>query len=156
MATGLKVENVDHNHAVGHTDQVIFVMWRHHTTLEAVRGLTPITEMLNERGATGILTVVEKGATLPSSEARAELASSLKTARSMVCSALVFEGDGFRAAAVRAITTTIYQLAKPPFPLRVFATVEQAAHWMESFQVNIEADGVIASVGELRAALDQH
>lgn len=149
----MKVATADHNHAVGHTERVLFTMWRRDTTLDAVRALAPVTQQLSRLG-TGSLTIVERGASLPSSKARTELASALRAERTMLCSALVFEGDGFRAAAVRAITTGIYQLAKPPFPIRVFANVMEAAEWMESFPLNVKASQVVASVNKLRSALD--
>lgn len=86
---------------------------------------------------------------------RDELAKVLRgVSTSVACSALVFEGGGFRAAAVRAITTTINQVARQPFPHRVFATVDEASLWMGSLSEQLNADHLQNEMQQVRRALD--
>lgn len=129
-------------------------LWRRETTPSAVQALYDVTARLGT--PSGMLTVVEANAALPNSQVRAAVANVLRdSARSVVCSALVFEGEGFRAAAVRAITTTISQLARAPFPHRVFGTVEEAARWLESIEPQLSAAKLCEDLRRLREALDE-
>lgn len=81
--------------------------------------------------AVGVITIVEQNAPLPSAEARRAMAEFLSTRRGRIAaSAVVFEGAGFRAAAVRGVVTGLTLVAQQPFPHRVFAVVKDAAAWI--------------------------
>ena len=77
-----------------------------------------------------MVTIVEQGAPLPSTQARTVTAEILRTAPIRL-SAMVFEGQGFGAAAVRGVITGIGLLARTPYPHRTFATVTEAVSWIE-------------------------
>jgi hypothetical protein len=88
--------------------------------------LKPSIERVKLANPAGIamLTVLEPSAQMPTAEAREALPQLFKdVAKGISCSALVFEGVGFRAAAVRALTTTFNMITSQPFPHRVFADV---------------------------------
>ncbi len=104
-----------------------------------------------------MVTVVEAAAEMPDAGARDELARLFRSlSTSVICSALVFEGDGFRAATVRALTTTINLVARQPFPHKVFATVGDAAKWMGTFAaLKASAERVVDHVAEARRSLDR-
>jgi hypothetical protein len=126
----LREGHIDRDHVVGTWRNVFINVWRHQTEERAVLNLKPVIEALKAAHPAGIamLTVVEPDAELPTPGARRELPKLLKdVAQGVACSALVFEGVGFRAAAVRALTTTFTMLASPPFPHRVFSDVSGAA-----------------------------
>ena len=92
---------------------------------------------------------------VPSAAARAELARTFEIlGDTIACSALVFEGDGFRAAAVRAIATTISQVSRSPFPHRVFSSIEKAGEWMETYSIGISSSQLVRDVGHVRNAMD--
>jgi hypothetical protein len=64
------------------------------------------------------------------SETRAELNLMLRRGTGYIrCSTVIFEGTGFRAAALRGIVAGLVMLARVPFPHQVFAKVEAAADW---------------------------
>lgn len=104
-----------------------------------------------------MVTVVEAAADMPDSAARDELARLFRSlSASVVCSALIFEGDGFKAATVRALTTTINLVARQPFPHRVFATVADAAKWMGTYAaLKTSAARIGEHVADARHSLDQ-
>jgi hypothetical protein len=125
----LEVAHVDDNHIVGTWRNVFLCLWRHETHAGAIRNLKPVIERVKAANPAGaaMLTVVEPKASMPTPEARDELPRLFKAVGvGIACSGLVFEGIGFRAAAVRALTTTFNLLAAQPFPHRVFAKVSEA------------------------------
>lgn len=153
----LKIEVIDHEHAVATGDSSMLCLWRGETTHQAVLQLHSITSSLTKRtpNKIGYLTVVERGAAMPSGVVRDELAKVLRGVGPRVaCSALVFEGGGFLAATVRAITTTLNQVARQPFPHRVFATVSEASTWMASLSPELNEKGLENEMLQLRRALD--
>jgi hypothetical protein len=77
-----------------------------------------------------LLTVVEAGAPLPTAQARAALARLLHQNPHLIRSAVAFEGSGFRAAAVRAVATSIAVLAQHQFPHRIFPAAGEALRWL--------------------------
>jgi hypothetical protein len=126
---GLEVVHTDRDHIVGTWRNVLVCIWRHETQGSAIRNMKPVIDRLKSTNPAGVamLTVLEPNASLPTTEARDELPKLFKdVAKGMACSALVFEGVGFRSAAIRALTTTFNLLTAQPFPHRVFATVTEA------------------------------
>ena len=66
-----------------------------------------------------------------STDVRLALADYLSGCRGkMVLSAVVHEGSGFRAAAVRSVVTGLAMMANLPYPHKVFANVDDAARWL--------------------------
>ena len=121
--------HIDRDHVVGTWRNVFVSLWRHRTEEHAIFNLRPVIQAVQAAHPAGIamVTVLEPNAELPTPGARQELPKLFKdVASGMACSALVCEGEGFRAAAVRALTTTITMLAAQPYPHRVFPTVAAA------------------------------
>lgn len=129
LALDLAVAHADHDHVVGTWRNVFVCVWRHETHAAAVRNLKPVIEALKAENPRGIamLTVLESGAAMPTAEARKELPTLFQdVAKGIACSGLVFEGEGFRAAAIRALTTTFNLVAAQPFPHKVFSGISGA------------------------------
>ncbi|HZS40192.1 MAG TPA: hypothetical protein VFF06_25350 [Polyangia bacterium] len=103
-----------------------------------------------------LLNIVEPSAPAPPSEVRGALARILtEFGHELKCSAVVHEGSGFRAAAVRGVVTGLTLLARQPFPHKVFATVDEASAWMtdtlhKSFGWTVTAVDLIDAVNDLR------
>ena|SRR5258706_8711818 len=133
-------------------------IWRVNTTIEGVRVLKAgFAKFAAEHpGGVGLLTIVEPRAPLPPSDARDALAAYLaEAAASIKYSAVVFEGDGFRAAAVRGVVTGLTLLARPPYPHKVFANVQQAVGWfsanfMDGNKPVVGTVEMVAAINELR------
>jgi hypothetical protein len=74
------------------------------------------------------------------------------------CSAVVYEGDGFRAATLRAVVTGIALLSRPLYPHVVFASSISAVNWTArhfSQDGPAWAEQMRNAVDELRVALDR-
>jgi hypothetical protein len=120
------------DHAFGTWHHLVIVVWKRETTVRALMSIGALVRALaKERGTqVGLLSIVEDGAPLPSAEARKVTAEQLHGAP-INLSAMAFEGQGFRAAAVRGAITGIGLLARTPYPHRTFGTVKDAAVWIE-------------------------
>ncbi len=123
---------------MSHDDDVMLVewkcfaiaCWRRETRATAVQLLAKLVAQLGKAHPSGIGLMQLVSASARPPEARAELSQLLETSAQWVrCSSLVVVGEGFRMAAARALAATLIQLARPPFPHKVFASVEQAATW---------------------------
>jgi hypothetical protein len=114
-------------------ERLVLAVWRRNTTVAAVRrGDQVLAQHARECGQrVFLLTVVEENSPLPPLDARVELAECLRRASTIVArSALVFEGEGFRAASVRAVVAGISLFSRPEYPHRVFASVGSAARFL--------------------------
>lgn len=119
---------VDPNYACGAWRSFYFVLWRHLTELPACQ---LIHKTMYEFGpkhplGIGVLTVVEAHAPMPPAASRSEMAATLRGGSFIRASAVAFEGEGFRAAAVRGVITGLTAMARQPFPHKVFARVGDA------------------------------
>jgi hypothetical protein len=113
--------------------EVFVVIFHHETTVSAAVTLRKeYTAFAAQHPAgTGLLTIVEPDAPMPSSDAREALADFMNDNRqSILVSGVAYEGSGFRAAAVRSVVTGLTMLARQPFPHKVFPTLEDASQWM--------------------------
>ena len=108
-------------------------LWRGQTTVGAMRRASQLlTQHVERRQAPVLLlTVVEENAPLPPLEARMELVAFLKAANHLVeRHAVVFEGEGFRAASIRAVVAGVALFSRPEYPYRIFGSVGAAARFL--------------------------
>jgi hypothetical protein len=110
------------DYALASWQQIFAVIWRRDTTVEGgehLRSACTAFARTQPRGI-GLLTVVESGAPLPPGPARRAIADFLAEGSAFIkCSAVVFEGSGFRAAAVRSVVTGLTLMARQAYPHRV-------------------------------------
>jgi hypothetical protein len=99
-----------------------------------------------------LLTLTEEQVPLPTLEARMELVSFLKSANGLVeRHAIVFEGEGFRAASIRAVVAGVSLFSRPEYPSRVFGSIGAAARFLGAGKANAAAPHrVIRLVNEAR------
>ena len=127
-----KVLDAQTDYTLGTYGDVFIVIWRQDTTLSGVAELGRCFDRFaaGMPQGVGLLTVIEPAASLPSSSAREALAAFMRDNGNRIrTSAVVFEGSGFRAAAVRSVVVGLTMLANQPFPHRVFSTVERTRDW---------------------------
>jgi hypothetical protein len=127
-----EVLHSDRDVLIGAWREMYVAVFRCETTVD---GVTTLSRLFDERArefpeGLGFLTVVDQGAALPDTRARAKLAAFMGASKSIRVSAVVFEGSGFRNAAVRGVVTGLTLLARQPFPHRVFSSVEEASQWL--------------------------
>jgi hypothetical protein len=116
----------------------MFLVYRVETTLPSVKEAQAIYDKLagGHPGGVFLLTVVEQSAPMPPPEVRKALASFLESgANRTILSAVVHEGAGFRAAAVRSVVTGLAMLTRLPYPHKVFGTIGEAVEWYRANSV---------------------
>jgi hypothetical protein len=157
MIEGARVIESTRDHAIGALRDVVLLVWRRDTSLAGTQAFDRAAHDLARALGTrvGLLTVVEAEAPIPSSAAREALSSAMKSCSDvLIASAVTFEGEGFRASAVRGVATALSLMAKPPYPHKTFATVHDAAQWLSSRMhgAQLPPDILESAVAQLRAA----
>jgi hypothetical protein len=129
----VRIEDSTSDYVFAHWDRVVLAVWRGKTTSSAVRRGELFFDQHATRcaGPVLLLTVIEPAAPLPPLEARMELVAFLQRGAGRIeRSALVFEGEGFRAASVRAVVAGMSLFSRPAYPHRVFSSVGNAARFL--------------------------
>jgi hypothetical protein len=118
---------------IGFAEGVAVAVWLQRTKLEDVAELGRAVRQAR-RGANEfvrLVQIVPQTASTPDGRVRAALATLLRGLRGIVShSVILFEAEGFRAAMIRSIVTSITALSNPGFPHRVFSNLPDAAAWM--------------------------
>lgn len=145
----------DHNYILASWQQIFAVVWRSDTTLDGARALQRECSKFatwHPRGI-GLLTIVSEKAPMPASPVRQAVASFLTQGSSYIkCSAVLMEGTGFRAAAVRSVVTGLTMLAKQTYPHRVCSVPDAVS--LLSHELHV-ASGQAVNPTALRAAIDE-
>jgi hypothetical protein len=121
----------DADHRIALFGPLLIGVWIR-TEVDALRDMQKIIEQAAPRaphGRLGLFVVVEPHSTTPSPAARGEL-SRIRRASAIAMTALVYEGDGFGAALVRGITTSLNLLERSSTHTHIFADVASAARWI--------------------------
>jgi hypothetical protein len=147
----------DDDFVLGVWRHLLIAVFCHETTLKSVAAISACVRE-QSTGADALLggmAIVEPHAPLPPQGIRTLLARNILAASSWKFSAMVYEGTGFRAAAVRGVIIGVGLLAQMPFPHRTFATVAEASEWISGRAREAGADdlpvmGICAAVGQLR------
>jgi len=158
QAKGLRVVAQNAYAAVGTFENIGVAIWKTATTIDLVRVVGSTLQTLAQEHERGIGLIQVIGETHPalSSDVHRELQKMLVGASANLrCSTVVFEGQGFRAAAVRSVVTGLAMLARLPFPHHIFATVPIAVEWelahLKRIAPDLKRDEVIRAIEGLRA-----
>jgi hypothetical protein len=156
-STRMQVLHVGDGLATGAIDNVLVLVWRGPVNAERFRLKREALRAMarKHRGQTAIVCVVEPSSDPPSEELKAATRDLLvEHEQDLLSVSYVIEGDGFRAAMIRAgLSTVQLLLGRRRFTTRFFRTVVEACafteqHTVTPFEVMSEA------VEELRALLD--
>ncbi len=123
----------DGDHRIALFGSVLIGVWIR-TEVEALRAMERFVEQAAPSAPDGrlaLFVVVEPHAIAPSASAREEL-SRIRRASRIALTALVYEGDGFGAALVRGITTSLNVLERGKTHTHIFADVPSAARWIRT------------------------
>jgi hypothetical protein len=147
------------DHVIATWRSVMVLIFRVETTLGAVEASHRVFDELSRDHPEGVflLTIVEADARIPSVVARDGMADFLRGATGrMSLSAVVFEGNNFRAAVVRSVVAGLAMLTNYPFPHKHFPRVDGAAAWFRtnsSLANTWDEDELTNVVEELRASI---
>ncbi|MGE5786671.1 MAG: hypothetical protein ACM3ZE_18900, partial [Myxococcales bacterium] len=110
-----------HDYALASLDEIAAIVWRHETTLEGIKNSNQFVAEVARHHPKGIalLAVISEVVPMPSSEARKALSNLMSTHRLVRCSAVIMEGTGFRAAAVRSVVTGLALMSHHEYPYRI-------------------------------------
>ena len=64
------------------------------------------------------------------------------------------EGEGFWAATLRAIMTSMALLARPSFPVRVFSDVDEGAAWLATLARSHDASELADAMRQMRGVTE--
>jgi hypothetical protein len=134
---------------------VFIQVWRNNPAEEHTKVMRETAKrfVATQKGNVVALVVVEKTCPIPNSEARVHSVAFLKDLHGRADAiVLVFEGDGFRAAASRATMISLMTAARVPFPYQVTATVGEAELYLNK-KVN-SAGLASATRGQLVEAVE--
>lgn len=132
------------DYAMMSLDNLFVILWRKNTTLEGIAKLVKhlAAEAAKNPKGMGLVTIVPTTAVPPPNEVRGKLASALSEAVFVKGSAVCFEGTGLRATIVRSVVTGLTLLSPPPFPHKVFGTLESGVEFVNQ---NLEKAGAPTS-----------
>ena len=154
-----ELHEVTRDHVMITWRNVTIAVFKRETTLGGVRTMQRVYDEQAAKFPDGVfmVTIVEEGAPMPVVEVRDALAKFLAggAGRSKM-SAVIHEGVGFRAAAVRAVVTGLAMVAKTPYPHKVFGTLTDAARWFSLGELPFEPDEFVAAIVDARARAWQH
>lgn len=157
-----RIGAIDENYCFAEWRSVYIDIWRQHTLLDGVRVFgKQLADFAREhREGFALLTIVEADAAVPDSTSREAVAALMRThGKAIKSSALVFEGSGFRAAAIRGVVTGMAMLARPSFPHRVFPDTRSSARWLlealgqAAPELTLDPDELLDAVNDLRTQM---
>jgi hypothetical protein len=135
MDDRVEVFDKDPTFACGGWRDLYFGMWRTAVSAEGARRVGAAMERFARRfnpNPITLLFVMEPNCAMPDGAAREVLTKDVKRhdsfTRHMV---LAFEGQGFKAAAFRSVLAGMQMVARQKAPMKVVATLQQAAAWLE-------------------------
>src|SRR5262249_26282942 len=132
---------------------IFVVAWRQVTSVAAAMRMARTFRQFaahHDRGVT-ILVVIEDSSGLPDAATRDLLARDLKKHEPFTRQlALVYEGEGFRAAAVRSIMVGLQMLSKQTVPTKTFANLPAAVKWLADLRPELDRKEVLAGVASIR------
>jgi len=147
----------DKNYLLATWRRLVIVVWKGDTTLESVKRVGEVIHSSARRlGPVGLFIVTDVTAPLPPAVVRKTAASILATGP-IAYFCVTFEGNGFRAAAVRGVVTSIAMLASMAFPHRAFSKINEAGAWVSEQTrhdgaMRIHPIGLAAVLDNLRSA----
>ena len=150
----------DERHAIGSVGIVFVNVIRHPATVEMIRETRRHVQRHFRRweGRSVAMSVLEPSAAqaVPK-EVRQESAALAGEFKSLAA-ATVVEGTGFRAAAVRTALASMFLIARPSFPHKVFGDLSEGAGWVvatgsRAAPVGASSEDILRAVEVIRRAL---
>jgi len=128
------IDVVDSDHCLAYWENVFIQIWRRNPAEEKTRGMRASGRrfLSSTAGSVGVVVVVEGKCPLPDSAARANTIGFLDDLRDRGSAiVLVFEGEGFLAAASRAAMVGLMTAARFPMPYKVARTVSEGEAFIQ-------------------------
>lgn len=117
---------------MGHWRNIAMVVWARQGTGPLAAELVKLADMLNAKyPKTSSVQVILDAADMPDEDARVTFDNLVgKYARRLICAAVMIDGRGFRASAMRALVTSFQLIERRRFRGNVFSNVSDLARWL--------------------------
>jgi hypothetical protein len=139
---------------MGSWKNVSIVVWGTPATMPLVSELNKLSEMIiAAHPKVSTIQMIVQGAGVPDSETRAAIDKLIESyASNMTCNAMLIEGSGFWASAMRGFLTSLQLLQRHRVPLKMktCATVREIAAWLPAAH---SSTGVMLDADELTRVL---
>jgi hypothetical protein len=155
-----ELQYADERHAIASVGNVFVNVIRHPATIEMIREtrrhvLRHFRRWNHQSAAVSVLEPT--AAQSVPKEVRQESAALAGEFKSLAA-ATVVEGTGFRAAAVRTALASMFLLARPAFPHKVFGDLLESADWLiatgsRTAPISASSADIVRAVAETRRAL---
>ncbi len=158
MATA-EILHSDPDQSLATWNDILVLIWHVNTTKQGVDRLDSTCSAFAKTRPNGValVTIVEENAPMPPAEARDAMATFLGRQSAVVkASAVIYEGSGFRAAAVRSVVAGLTLMARQTYPHKVFATVDEGITWLAPLlPVPASKADVVTMLTALRESIGQ-
>jgi hypothetical protein len=144
----------DAKQALGSCGNVFVTVLRQPMTMDVIEPLRREQRKMSQRcaGKCVTLAIIESTAmSHPSPQVREATASFAKEG-GILGAAILLEGSGFRAAAIRTLVAGMYLVSKKSYLHRIVQTTDEGAAWL--VELLAEA-GVTQAAGEILATVDR-
>jgi hypothetical protein len=128
-------------------------VWVGQATYEATKGLIEVGMEMRRRypaGHSSIVFILDKLAA-PTPEARELFAQFMRPGSSLMCNAIVLEGEGFWASGLRAMISNTHRGAAGSVHVGVGTSIDEILTWFP--EAHAKCTGVMVKTAELRTAL---
>lgn len=153
LANDLRIHEITQEYCLATHRNVLLQIWTRSTPLQGARSARRVARELaaRQQGQLATLVIVPVDSAMPDAETRQELSLLIADlGPNAAALALVHEGTGFRAAALRAVLTSITFLAQKKVPEHVCSSVDEAVGWLGQRVVGINTKALIQAVSEVR------
>lgn len=143
-------------HAFYTWQNIMITCWSQRATGPAIEKVAQYRERMDREHPEGVSVIylIANEAGLPTPEARAGVRELMaRFSRKRACLAILIEGEGFWASAMRAAITGVRVLVPLNFPMQIFGRVNELAAWLP--ERHAQQTGVYVAPAELGGVLEQ-
>jgi hypothetical protein len=130
-------------------------VWVGQATLSAVHGILEFGAELRRNypnGHSSVAFILDK-LSAPTPEARDLVERIFSSKSALLCSAVVLEGSGFWASAIRSLIDNTHRTATSSVHLRICTSIDEVISWFPGEHAH--ATGIVVGAGELRSVLTE-
>ncbi|WP_394839341.1 hypothetical protein LVJ94_20860 [Pendulispora rubella] len=140
--------------ATGSIGNLAISFWESQQTAEQAHHAAEVLSALGRtEGRVLVLAVLPPTAPAPSNAVRSVISNAFTRLGSQIHAvANAVEGDGFRAATMRAVVTSMALVIRPSYPVKTVATVEDAAEFLAAHSDGrLTVSDIVLASRELRS-----
>jgi hypothetical protein len=131
--SSLEILDEDEGFLFGKLDNLGVLIWRSNPSIARVQRIVAAFARFDDEHGFGLFTIIGPHVTPPGAEIRHMFNQTMRAYRnSLLGIATVVQTEGVLGSLSRAIARTLSTMSRTPYPQNVYASVEEAAHWISS------------------------